>query len=320
MSKAAENTELTNLIVRKLTGEITNEESDRLDQMLMNPENQRLFAELEKVYTQSAHVRSFGEEEITREWIRLDEVISKTDGNRNRQITWVRVAASVIVLFCISMVAYYFISQPIVVTAESLKTEVLEDGSSITLNAGASISIPRDFNKGNRNINFEGEGFFDVLRDESAPFEVAVNDLTVRVLGTSFNIREDESKTEVTLVTGLVSLSANGTSIALQPGEKGIYSHDSQRLFKVSNDDPNFQSWMTRKFQFEDTPLQGVISHLNNAYGSTLYIENESLMNCPLTVNLENLELEAILEIISNTLNIEIMVTEKGTLLSGSCQ
>src|SRR5690625_3843782 len=93
---------------------------------------------------------------------------------------------------------------------------VLDDGTKIYLNANSRLTWNNDWKKeGIRRANLEGEAYFDVAHQEQKdgdnsssrmPFEVYTQDLTIRVLGTSFNAIQRRGKTEVLLDEGEVEL------------------------------------------------------------------------------------------------------------------
>ena len=92
-----------------------------------------------------------------------------------------------------------------------MKTLTLPDDSKVILNGNSSIRFKSNWDKNEpREIWLEGEAYFNVThvnKDTSQiqPFErflVYTNDLTVEVLGTSFNIRKRRGKTEVVLEVG----------------------------------------------------------------------------------------------------------------------
>jgi transmembrane sensor len=69
------------------------------------------------------------------------------------------------------------------------QTIKLDDGSTITLNAGSRISFLQPFPAQKREITLLGEAFFQVAKDSRRPFIVTTGQLKTRALGTSFNIR-----------------------------------------------------------------------------------------------------------------------------------
>src|SRR5688572_8121606 len=88
---------------------------------------------------------------------------------------------------------------------------LLPDGSNVTLEPQSSIKFLSDFNKPvAREIYLDGEGFFEVARNEQRPFLVHANKITTKVLGTSFIVKAFPQDKNVTVVvkTGKVSVYA----------------------------------------------------------------------------------------------------------------
>lgn len=128
-------------------------------------------------------------------------------------------------------IAHYF---KVKVEYGSKSTIELPDGSVVNLNSGSSLSYPAKFGENNRTVILEGEGFFDIRKDVSRPFYVKTRDITVKVLGTKFNVKSypDENITETTLVSGLVEISDNNGSVenlskdkplVLSPNQKAVF-------------------------------------------------------------------------------------------------
>lgn len=60
--------------------------------------------------------------------------------------------------------------------------------SRVWLNADSKLKYPVTFGSDKREVELEGEGYFEVTRDETRPFRVVVEKQTVEVLGTEFNV------------------------------------------------------------------------------------------------------------------------------------
>lgn len=107
----------------------------------------------------------------------------------------------------------------------------LPDGSKVWLNAATSLTFPAAFGANGRTVNLNGEAYFEVAAMPNAqPFTVKVNDLTVDVLGTQFNIMAyaDEKNSHTTLLTGAVRVTKGGAGKVLQPGQQAIAGADLQ--------------------------------------------------------------------------------------------
>ena len=87
---------------------------------------------------------------------------------------------------------------------------VLSDGTKVWLNADSKIKYPVSFGQDKREVSLRGEGYFEVAKDSTRPFIVSTDKMDVRVLGTTFDVNtyEDEGKSFVVLVEGLVEVSA----------------------------------------------------------------------------------------------------------------
>jgi ferric-dicitrate binding protein FerR (iron transport regulator) len=106
---------------------------------------------------------------------------------------------------------------------------VLPDGTSVWLNAGSVLTYPASFNAPNREVNLDGEAFFDVVKDQKHPFIVHTSTMNIRVLGTSFDVKAyaKDKEMETTLIRGAVEITRKDASdaarILLKPNEKLIF-------------------------------------------------------------------------------------------------
>lgn len=109
---------------------------------------------------------------------------------------------------------------------------VLPDGSVVNLNSGSKIRYASNFEH-NRTVIMEGEAYFEVKKDAAHPFYVQTSNLTIRVLGTVFNVKSypEENTIETTLVSGSVQIFENGSKSAsslkqialLKPNQKAVF-------------------------------------------------------------------------------------------------
>ncbi|HEY9260759.1 FecR family protein [Chitinophaga sp.] len=118
---------------------------------------------------------------------------------------------------------------------------LLPDGSIVWLNSGSRISYPANFTDSIREIELEGEAYFDVAKDPGRPFMVRTRDLNVRVLGTAFNVKcyPKDHKTEATLIRGLIQVSGTGDNqqqvLLLHPHEKVVIDRLPENVSDQTN-------------------------------------------------------------------------------------
>lgn len=191
-------------------------------------------------------------------------------------------------------------------TGKSSRVDTLPDGSVITLNRNSLLKYPERFTGKTRRISLEGEAFFNVSPDKSKPFIVQVNDLTVRVVGTSFNIKSFNGKTEVIVETGIVQVTKNLHSVRLAPKEKITVHQADSVLVKQPVTDKLYNFYRTKKFYCENTPLWKLVMALNEEYNVNIIIARKDLRTLPLTTVFDDETLEKILSVISETFNISI--------------
>jgi ferric-dicitrate binding protein FerR (iron transport regulator) len=152
----------------------------------------------------------------------------------------------------------------------------LEDGSTVTLNAGSKLRYPEHFDSKSRQLTLEeGEAFFDVAPDQTRQFTVLADNIATTALGTSFNIRAyaKENKVTVALLSGKVKvdqLNKNNTLILL-PSEKISYDKLSLNLVKTSVPQPTeITAWEQGYLIFKDAAYNEIATGLENRFGVTV--------------------------------------------------
>ncbi|HUP12736.1 MAG TPA: FecR domain-containing protein, partial [Niastella sp.] len=197
---------------------------------------------------------------------------------------------------------------------DTVKANSLPDGSVVTLNKHSQVSYPEKFPNDKRVLQLNGEAFFKVQPDKKKPFEVHTNNVTITVVGTSFNVRSRGDTTEVIVETGIVEVTTDKQTVILKAGQKAVTGFTEAILQKQANTDQLYNYYRSKKFVCESTPLWKLIEKLNEAYDVHIVIENEAIRNEPYTVVFDNQPLDKILSVISTTFNTSV-IKEKGKLI-----
>jgi ferric-dicitrate binding protein FerR (iron transport regulator) len=205
-------------------------------------------------------------------------------------------------------------------TAVGEKKEInLPDGSTVWLNENSKLAYHEDFEK--RNVELEGEAFFDVERNEASPFKIQSGDATTTVLGTSFNVRAypQEAKVEVTVETGVVELAvadkAKNTvkeTVRLPKGTSGVVYKKEKKVEKVEEKISNANSWQTLRLEFDEDSMKDVISILERHFGTNIEVSNSLIFECPYTSSFDQPNLDEILMVIGASVGFE--VEKKGNI------
>ena len=155
----------------------------------------------------------------------------------------------------------------------------------------------------------QGEAFFAVTPDKTRPFIIYVNDVTVRVVGTSFNIKSVNGNTEVIVESGVVQVMKKNKKAELNPEEKIFVKKEDSTLLKEGQRGSLYNYYRTSEFECDNTPLWKLVEVLNEAYGANIIIERKELRDLPLTTTFHNESLDNILEVIRQTFNISVSKT-----------
>lgn len=184
-------------------------------------------------------------------------------------------------------------------------SKTLPDGSSVTLNRDSKITYNKGLKGTSRKLALQGEAYFNVKGDKDKPFVVRVNDITVKVIGTSFNIDATDDSTEIIVKSGIVEVSRNGRYVTLRASDKLVIGSKGE-LIKQKEYDELYNYYETKQFICNNTPLWKLVAKLNEVYAAKIIIQRKELANLPLTTIFKNEKLDNILQVISETFDITI--------------
>ena len=208
----------------------------------------------------------------------------------------------------------------------------LPDGSKVTLDPSARISYTSAFNKLTRTVRLEGNAFFSVAKNKSVPFIVQTQLIQTKVLGTEFSIRKNAStgETEVEVITGKVEVNVVGDIAAtnakgkhhvfLTANLRATFQPEKQELVMGLIAAPHIieeEEALPELFVFTESPLREVVNRLEKAYGVSIRVANNEMLNCPITADLSHETLPTQLDIIITALNAEFSVGETGIQIRG---
>ncbi|GLB52972.1 iron dicitrate transporter FecR [Neptunitalea chrysea] len=151
--------------------------------------------------------------------------------------TWYKVAAAVVLLIGVGSMAYFgtniynALSYDSVSVAanENPQQFTLPDGSEVWLNSGTTLYYDKSFQE-NRFSKLDGEAFFKVTKNKERPFIIKTGDISTRVVGTQFNVKEDKNHIKVTVTEGEVRVYNQKDTLQLTPNKQGVYALNSQQL------------------------------------------------------------------------------------------
>lgn len=191
----------------------------------------------------------------------------------------------------------------------------LPDSTLVFLNTASSISIASNFNDSSRDIELQGEAFFEVKHDATRPFKVKVGPLTTKVYGTAFNIEgyAGSEQLRIALKQGKIGIS-NETmpEQILKPGEIMLYhkSRSTTETHQITG--ASIGDWTTGQISFYKTPLRDAFSTIANKYGVKFKYDN-SIKDQTITASFGNAPLQKVLNHLSYIWNLRFQ-QEKDTV------
>ena len=312
------------LLIKFLLKETSADENTIVQNWLTQSEaNATHFAEFEKIWVTSKNLQDSTSIDTEEAWQRFKDkadqqgltgtIVKPLKSN----YAWLKIAA--VVVLAIGSWTIYSLLGTSNYTDLAVKSEItkqlLPDGSELTINKNTQISYAGNFER-NRSIKLKkGEVFFDVKPDKKHPFVIEIANVEVEVVGTSFNVKRLNEKTEVVVETGIVKVKLGNQEVQLLKGEKVYINPDTKELVKQENTDQLYNYYRTKRFVANNIPLEKLIAVLNEAYDSNVvFTENVAKLKFNSTPELGSLDNN--LAIISEALNLKISRNQKQILLS----
>lgn len=155
----------------------------------------------------------------------------------------------------------------LVVPCQNTYSVILEDGTEIFLNGSSELLYPTKFDAKTREVQLKGEAYFKVAKSK-IPFVVKVNDLSVRVYGTEFNINTNKSdRVETILVEGSVGLETLTGTLMMKPNQMATYNTQNNDLQLIDIKVDNYLVWREGYLSYDMASLEDVLSDLSAWYG-----------------------------------------------------
>lgn len=308
-----------------MLGEATEEER-RLVESWINSDvaNKKQYEDFKIIWEESKRFAAISTVDEDAAWQRFKSKINQPKQNAvirtMRPTSWLRIAAFFIVMMGAGYFGYKLFSEkPVrnieVASHETILIDTLPDGSVVTMNKNSSIDYPSKFKGDTRTIALKGEAFFKVTPNKQKPFIIHVNDVTIKVVGTSFNVRSVNGVTEVIVETGIVQVSRKNKTVELRPKEKLKVAQQDSTLEKDKEEEKLYNYYRSKQFVCDGTPLWKLVEILNEAYDTTIVIDNPKLRNYRLTTTFDNESLDRILEIITETFGDIKLIKEKDRII-----
>ncbi|MDN3378675.1 MULTISPECIES: FecR domain-containing protein [unclassified Pseudoalteromonas] len=234
--------------------------------------------------------------------------------NDKKVLKWPRrvaIAASVVVAF----IGFSFYMQP---NPEVYTTSVGETGS-FTLSDGSEITLDSDtrlavyYNDSQRRIELhKGQAIFDVAKQVHRPFLVVVDEITVTVLGTRFNVNRVEDDAIIAVERGKVSVYDPTLGNTLLQAQQGYYSYDDRAVELAAT---QFAMWQHGQIRFSHTPLNLAIDQLNRYQAKKLQLEQQQLSRLTISGTFQLNDITNTAQLLPKILPVEVVAKHNHWLI-----
>ncbi|MDR2040777.1 MAG: FecR domain-containing protein [Tannerella sp.] len=364
--------DIESMLIALFSGEATDSEVKILREWLdASPEHRQWFETYRKINFIIKVYRSSSRYDAEEAWRKVMPALGQKPSRGAYR--WMkrayRYAAVVMLSFAAGMGTMYFYrpggqeAEQTVVEQEMLFTEytvpygsksmvILPDSSSIWMNAGSKLRYSSAFNREDREVFVEGEAYFKVARNEGKPFLVRTSAVTLKVLGTSFNVKAypEEDRVETTVESGSVQVLRNVagqlmTKLILTAGEKAtvIKATQTDSLTVIRPLSPPaiaaaktvmpekaaektivaqnvttelYTSWKDARWLIEKELLEDLAVKLERRYNVRISFADEALKKISFSGTLKDETLEQVLEAIKLSAPVNYTVRQNQVKLS----
>jgi len=351
-------------IFRFLNGKLSKAEIREFERWLSSSSgNYEIFDQHRKIWLGTAAGISSSKFDPAPAWEKVKSKIHSNAGDKiqiaqsgivGRLKSALRIAAMVILLISAGAVASWIVFSKKQVSRDKSFCEIaappgskslitLPDGSKAWINAGSKLTYAGDFNRTDRIVTLEGEGYFTVTSNKAKPFIVQTAHLKVKAFGTVFNVKAypEEKTIETTLVEGVVEIETGGTTkseksytYTMQPKQNIIYHIESgmaeqksdkmpviekapsikaqvidKEVQVISNIKPElYTSWKDEKWVIEGMPLDKLAVLMGRRFNSRIEIRDDALKLYKFTGTIQNETLEQMMVILGLTTPLEYSI------------
>lgn len=235
--------------------------------------------------------RSEGEGKAKASLEQLEEKIRTGQKRSPRRIIAIMSAAAASIAIA-GFVLWFMIPSSLpgryITMANETQEVLLPDGSLVYLNENSSLSIHDQWEKGNRAVALDGEGYFMVRSQKDSvgrrvKFTVKTAGLNIEVLGTQFNVHTRDTITSIALDEGSVKLiqeSLDRNESYMVPGQVASFNQRSKeiRITDKALVDSDVL-WKPKIIEFNHIKLSDAIDKMETVFDVHFATNNKEILD-----------------------------------------
>ena len=331
-----ENEEIPYLLINRfLAGDLNDAEKAILKKWrAANSENEKRFLECQFVWNKSSLSQPSDDVSIdldaalTKVHEQILPAVKPMNQGRRRFLQIASAAAAAMALFFIGFwgLTNNSVEQMIVKTSNEEQLKIsLPDQSIVWLNENSILSYPKSFKENYREVKLTGDAVFEVVHDKTHPFIVNSEELSVKVLGTKFNVNtSQEDAILVHVINGKVQVENTinpKNSFIITKDQSVTYDSKIQKLALSESFDNNQLFWSTNTLTFSNSTLEKLFEDLRQHYDVDIQIQNTDFLSCFVNGKFKDNTVDEILESIQPIYNFKMQKNNSSVykITEGKC-
>lgn len=164
------------------------------------------------------------------------------------------------------------------------RTVTLCDGTILQLAAGSRMTYPKEFSGSKRSVFVTGEAYAQVTKDPEHPFVINSGDVSVTVLGTTFNYKNypDSRDVELLLLEGSVRVGLNTASgdrdVRMTPGDRMLYDRELGTVDLSRFSPEKYKNYFgTNTLYFFDVEMSEIARTLSRRFNQRIVVQDAVL-------------------------------------------
>ncbi|WP_455587627.1 FecR domain-containing protein [Bacteroides sp.] len=281
-------------LLNYLKGELSEEEALQVEAWYEDaPENRKMLEQLYYTIFVGERLAAMQSVDVENSLVRLKAAIKQRErvAKKSRFVGWKRYTAplaafltGIILTIGFSYLALNKTSNYIVATTAGQRAQfILPDGSKVWLNSSTQLAYKSSLWSRERQVDLTGEAYFEVARDEHAPFIVNSKNIKTQVLGTKFNVRARaaEEKVVATLLKGSIQVNLprkDSDGFILKPGQ--ILNVNTETFQAELIESPSARDvllWIRGKLSFEQATFGDMVRCLEQHFDVHFDFKDEQL-------------------------------------------
>ncbi|MBD9354353.1 FecR family protein [Methylomonas sp. EbA] len=181
----------------------------------------------------------------------------------------------------------------------------LSDGTELELNTDTEVRV--HFNHAQRQVDMiRGEAFFKVAHDAERPFRVQAGNLSVRDIGTAFDVYKQADRVSVAVQEGIVEMLSEDDRRELHAGQQLAYSDDQRFVAAAPGDIAAATAWRQGQLIFNGRRLAEVLAEIARYHDVQIRLPDPKLADLRVNGSFRTEQLDSMLNAVATLLPISV--------------